>query len=99
MPQKDQAILLDIIQKTKSSDGDGKIGLVYDNISDLILSSSVENAYKFLKQANEIIDLRRVASLFLFTAGAHDEKTSNLIKTLFTSHVVMSSTGPRMVRQ
>lgn len=99
VPQNDQAILLDIIQKTIASDLEGKIGLVYDNISDLILSSSLENAYKFLKQANEIIDLTRVASLFLFTAGAHDEKTSNLVKTLFTSHIVMSSAGPRIARQ
>ena len=99
MPQNDQAILLDIIQKTIASDLEAKIGLIYDNISDLILSSSLENAYKFLKQANEIIDIKRVASIFLFTAVAHDEKTSNLIKTLFTSHIVMSSAGPRIARQ
>lgn len=99
VPQNDQAILLDIIQKTIASDLEAKIGLIYDNISDLILSSSLENAYKFLKQANEIIDIKRVASMFLFTAGAHDEKTSNLVKTLFTSHIVVSSAGPRIARQ
>ncbi len=99
VPQNDQAILLDIIQKTISSDPQTKIGLIYDNISDLILSSSVESAYKFLKQANEIIDLDRVASIFLFTASAHDEKTSNLVKTLFTNHILMTSAGPRIVRQ
>lgn len=99
VPQNDQAILLDIIQKTISSDLEAKIGLVYDNISDIILSSSLENAYKFLKQANEIIDIKRVAAMFLFTAGAHDEKTGNLVKTLFTSHIVMSTAGPRIARQ
>jgi hypothetical protein len=99
VPQNDQAILLDIIQKTISSDPEAKIGLIYDNISDLVLSSSLENAYKFLKQANEIIDLNRVASLFLFTASAHDERTTNLIKSLFTNHIVVMDAGPRIVRQ
>ena len=99
VPLNDQAILLDIIQKTIMADPEAKIGLIYDNISDLILSSSVESAYKFLKQANEIIDLKRVASIFLFTATAHDERTSNLVRTLFTNHMLMTSAGPRMVRQ
>jgi hypothetical protein len=99
VPLNDQAILLDIIQKTIVTDPDAKIGLIYDNVSDLILSSSVESAYKFLKQANEIIDLKRVASIFLFTASAHDERTSNLVRTLFTSHILMTPAGPRMVRQ
>ena len=99
VPQNDQAILLDIIQKTITSDPEARIGLVYDNISDLILTSSLENAYKFLKQANELIDLNRVASIFLFTASAHDERTSNLIKTLFTNHILMTPAGPRIVKQ
>jgi hypothetical protein len=99
VPQNDQAILLDIIQKTITSDPEARIGLVYDNISDLILTSSLENAYKFLKQANELIDLNRVASIFLFTASAHDERTSNLIKTLFNNHILMTPAGPRIVRQ
>lgn len=99
VPQNDLAILLDIIQKTIASDEEAKIGLVFDNISDLILSSSLENAYKFIKQANEIIDLKRVASIFLFTASAHDGKTGSLIKTLFTNHILMTSGGPRVARE
>jgi hypothetical protein len=99
VPLNDQAILLDIIQKTVMADPEAKIGLIYDNISDLILSSSVESAYKFLKQANEIIDLKRVVSIFLFTARAHDERTSNLIRTLFSNHMLMTPSGPRIIRQ
>lgn len=99
VPQNDQAILLDIIHKTIMTDPEAKMGLIYDNISDLILSSNVESTYKFLKQANEIIDLKRVATIFLFTTSAHDEKTGNLVRTLFTNHVLMTSAGPRLVRQ
>src|SRR5579872_574198 len=49
VPQNDQAILLDIIQKTILNDPEAKLVIIYDNISDMILSSSVEASYKFLR--------------------------------------------------
>ncbi len=98
VPQNDQAILLDIIQKTILSDPEAKLGLIYDNISDMILSSSVESSYKFLKQANEIIDPKRVMAMFLFTPGAHDDRTVNLVKALFANHVVMVKDVPQLAR-
>ena len=60
----------------------------------MILSSSVEASYKFLKQANEIIDPKRVMAMFLFTPGAHDDRTVNLVKALFANHIVMGKDGP-----
>ncbi len=98
VPQNDQAILLDIIQKTILNDPEAKLGIIYDNISDMILSSSVEASYKFLKQANEIIDPKRVMAMFLFTPGAHDDRTVNLVKALFANHIVMVKDVPQLAR-
>lgn len=98
VPQNDQAILLDIIQKTILSDPEAKLGIIYDNISDMILSSSVESSYKFLKQANEIIDPKRVMAMFLFTPGAHDDRTVNLVKALFANHIIMVKDQPQLAR-
>ncbi len=98
VPQNDQAILLDIIQKTILGDPAAKLGIIYDNISDMILSSSVESSYKFLKQANEIIDPTRVMAMFLFTPGAHDDRTVNLVKALFANHIVMVKDVPQLAR-
>ena len=98
VPQNDQAILLDITQKTIMTDPEAKLGIVYDNISDMILSSSVESSYKFLKQANEIIDPLRVVVMFLFTPGAHDDRTVNLVKALFSNHIIMTKDGPQLAR-
>lgn len=98
VPQNDQAILLDIIQKTILSDPEAKLGIIYDNISDMILSSSVESSYKFLKQANEIIDPKRVMAMFLFTPGAHDDRTVNLVKALFANHIIMVKDVPQLAR-
>jgi hypothetical protein len=88
VPQNDQAILLDILHKTIVSVGkEGSVGIVFDNISNLVLSSNLETTYKFLQQANEILGGGRVSALFLYIQSAHDERTVNLIKSLFASHL------------
>ncbi|MHB2036467.1 MAG: hypothetical protein ACYCPW_06955 [Nitrososphaerales archaeon] len=98
-PQNDHAILLDMIQKIISGDPRAEIGIVYDSISDMILSSSLESCYKFLKQANEIISSsNRAVALFLFNPAAHDEREGNLVKTLFTNHVVYGTNQPILAR-
>jgi hypothetical protein len=88
VPQNDQAILLDILHKTIVSVGkEGSVGIVFDNISNLVLSSNLETTYKFLQQANEIVGGGRVSALFLYIQSAHDERTVNLIKSLFANHL------------
>jgi hypothetical protein len=99
VPQNDQAILLDILHKTIVSVGkEGSVGIVFDNVSDLILSSNLETSYKFLKQANEIIGGGNVSALFLYIQGAHDERTVNLIKSLFANHVSQTAGGWKMTK-
>ncbi len=98
VPQNDHAILLDLLQKTISSNNAGNVGIIFDNISDMILSSNLESSYKFIKQANEIMSGSKLTALFLFTFGAHDEKTLNLIRSLFANHLTQTPTGPKLTR-
>ena len=98
VPQNDHAILLDLLQKTISANNEGKVGVIFDNISDMILSSNLESSYKFIKQANEIMGGSKLTALFLFTYRAHDEKTLNLIRSLFSTHLTQTPSGPKMTR-
>ncbi len=98
-PQHDSAVLLDLLNKTiKSTAGTG-LALIFDNISDMILSSGFENCYKFIRHANEIMGEPRITSLFLITHGAHDEKVVNIIKSLFSNHLVNETSGLKITRQ
>ncbi|HKW04597.1 MAG TPA: hypothetical protein VJN71_04785 [Nitrososphaerales archaeon] len=99
VPEHDQAVLLDLLNKTvKSTEGAG-ITLIFDNITNMILSSGFDNCYKFIKHANEIMSEPRVTSVFLLTLAAHDEKMVRIIKSLFSDHLVQESSGLKITRK
>lgn len=99
VPLHDLSILLDLMDKTVASSKEGApIVIIYDNLSDIILFSGFESCYKFVKQANEILSDSKVASLFLLTENAHEEKSVNLIKSLFHIHVSFGPEGMKLAR-
>jgi len=87
VPSADQSVLLNVLDKAITSNPDLRFGVVFDSVSDLILSSGLEMTYKFLKQANEMLNTHHVTAVFLMTAGAHSEREVNVVKSLFSSIV------------
>jgi hypothetical protein len=93
VPQNDPAVLLDALQKTLETDPISPIGLVFDNISDFILTLRLETTYKFLKKMLEAVDSDRVTAIFLITAGAHEVKDTSLVKSLFANQLKFAARG------
>jgi hypothetical protein len=93
IPQTDFAVLLDAVQRTSELAANAKIGLIFDNLSDMITNSDFESAYKFLKRQNELVNDPTVIKLFLMIQGAQDTKQTNLIKSLFSVHMANDSRG------
>lgn len=98
IPQSDFAIILDAIQKTSELTENAKIGLIFDNLSDMILNSDFDSSYKFLKRQNEVVNDPRVTKLFLLVRGAQDAKQVNLIKSIFPVQLVSDSQGLQRVK-
>jgi hypothetical protein len=90
VPTADQSVLLNVLDKAITSNPDLKFGVVFDSVSDLILSSGLESTYKFLKQANEMLSHNRVTSVFLLTLGAHTEREVSVVKSLFGNILTFS---------
>ena len=97
VPQSDTAILLDVADKTLSSNK-GKVVFVFDSVSELLLMAGIEKTYKFLKQFLEVLSDPRVTGLFVFIKRAHDSKDENLLRGIFPSHYVVDSEGARLVK-
>ncbi len=93
IPQTDFAVLLDAVQRTSELAANAKIGLIFDNLSDMITNSDFEGTYKFLKRQNEVVNDPTVIKLFLMIKGAQDVKQTNLIKSLFSVHLANDSRG------
>jgi hypothetical protein len=99
IPSNDQAVMLDLIDKTITASGSpGQVAIVFDSISDMVLSTGFEGTYKFVKQVNETTGNGRTAALFLMTLGAHDEKVVSFVRSLFPTQVVDDATGLRVTR-
>ena len=87
VPSGDQSVLLNVLDKTITSNPSLKFGLVFDSVTDLILSSGIQTTYKFLKQTIEMASSHSVTAVFLLTSGAHNEKEVSIIKTLFGNQI------------
>ena len=99
IPSNDQAVMLDLIDKTISAaTAPAQVAMVFDSISDMVLSGGFEGTYKFVKQVNETTGNGRTATLFLMTLGAHDEKVVSFIRSLFPTQLVDDSSGLRVTR-
>lgn len=98
VPSADQSVLLNVLDKAITSNPDLRFGVIFDSVSDLILSSGLEITYKFLKQANEMLNTHHVTAVFLMTAGAHSVREVNVVKSLF-SNIVSYQVGQFAVQK
>lgn len=97
VPSADQSVLLNVLDKAITSNPDLKFGVVFDSVSDLILTSGLEVTYKFLKQANEMLNSSKITAIFLLTQGAHSDREVNVVKSLFSN--IVSFSGGLLVMQ
>lgn len=98
VPMNDLAVLLDVLDKTVTANEETKVGIIFDSISDLVVSVGFESTFKFMKQANEILASGSATSMFLVTAGAHDDRVERLIKNLFVVQLAYNSSGLKVER-
>ncbi|MDA4115523.1 MAG: hypothetical protein OK442_03075 [Thaumarchaeota archaeon] len=99
IPSNDQAVILDLIDKTvAAATAPAQVAIVFDSISDMVLSAGFEATYKFMKQVNETTGNGRTSALFLMTLGAHDEKVVSFVRSLFPTQLVDDASGLRVTR-
>ncbi len=91
IPKYDIAILLDTLDRTVETTPGQEIVVLFDSISDMILSTDFDHCYKFLKQANEIDIEPRVTALFILLEGVHKENTVKVVKSLFQNHFIVEN--------
>lgn len=98
IPQNETSVILDMLDKTISTARKAAITVIFDSISDLVLYLGPEDTYKFLKQAQQLIVPPNLTSIYLLTIGAQDDRTLNLVKSLFRVHAVLDADGIRTTK-
>jgi KaiC/GvpD/RAD55 family RecA-like ATPase len=99
VPRNDYSVLLNVIDETVTKTPGSPKSIIFDNVSSIILDAGLQESYKFLRQANELVSRGDIISLFIVLSKAHDEKTMNLIKNLYTGHLVYDASGLKVIKK
>jgi hypothetical protein len=91
VPARDQSVLLNVLDKAITTNPNLKFGIVFDSITDLILSGGLETTYKFLKQALEMTSSHAITAVFLMTSRAHNEREESIVRSLFSNQLSYKS--------
>ena len=98
LPSNDEAVLLDTIEKVVNRDREARIAIVLDNISDMVVLSGVEWAYRLLKETNELLDIPRTTALFIIMSRAHNKEMLSLLTSLYGGHLMFDASGLARIR-
>ncbi|WP_455276962.1 response regulator transcription factor [[Eubacterium] cellulosolvens] len=85
----DNKILSPIFSKYKEK----SLAIVYDNLTELIISMGFQPAYNFIRKILELLADYKSTSLFLFNPDAHPPNEANSIRNLFGNRVSFGKDG------
>ncbi len=82
------SVALDAIGKTLGTVTEHGLFILFDSLSDLILSSGFAETYRFLKTTLEMASAKSVISVFIILSGAHEHAIENIIRSRFSVEIV-----------
>jgi len=98
LPSNDTSLMLDVFDKTLKAHPEGVVNVVFDSLSDLVLSVGFEKTYRFMRYAVEMLASPRNTVLFLLNQNAHDPKVASSLRGLFSDQVFFGKEGIQTVK-
>lgn len=92
--QTTEMIISPILESQNKKD----IALIYDNISELIVTIGFKQAHNFTRKTLELLAEYNSISLFLFNPAAHSTNESNSIRNLFSNRIAFDKDGLRVIK-
>lgn len=98
LPAKDASMMLDVFDKTLKAHPEANINLVFDSLSDLMVSIGFEKTYRFMRYAIEMMTSPRITVMFLLNQTAHDPKIAHGFRSLFSNQTSFGKNGMQPVK-
>ncbi len=98
LPANNTTLILDSFNKVLETHTGTNVCLVFDSLSELLISVGLEKTYKFTKYALEMLAPQWATALFLFNPNAHDLKTVSSLKSLFRDQLAYRKDGMHVIR-
>lgn len=97
LPSRDFSFILDVFNKMLKTQPKSVINILFDNLSDLIVSIGFQKTYHFTRRAVEILHSPKMTALFLVNKFAHSKVTSSL-RGLFSNQISFGRSGIQAVK-
>jgi len=98
LPSNDTSLMLDALDQTLKTHPDDKISIVFDSLSDLVLSFGFEKTYNFLKYSMDMLSSPRITALFLLNQTAHDPNVSSSLRGVFSNQISIEKDGIHVIK-
>ena len=98
LPSGDTSLILDVLDKALKSNPEGSINIIFDNLSDILLSIGFDKTYRFIRYAVEMLASPRNTILFLINQTAHDPNVMSSLKGLFSDQVTYEKDGLHTIK-
>lgn len=98
LPSGNTSLMLDVFDKTLKAHPQGVINVVFDSLSDMVLSVGFEKTYHFTRYAVEMLASPRTTILFLLNRSAHDPKVASSLRGLFSNQIFFSEKGMQSLK-
>jgi len=98
LPASELSFIYDALHKAISEYPRSNIVIIFDSISDLMLSVGGEKAFSFLRTALDILASRTITALFLLNPSAHEAKTVAAIRGLFANQLNLERGRIRVIK-
>ncbi len=69
------------------------LNMVYDSLTDLMLSTDPRTAYKFTLNALEQLSDTKITAIFLLNPSAHEPKDASSLRGLFSNQIIYGKEG------
>lgn len=98
LPSSDTSLMLNVFDKMLKAHPEGVINIVFDNLSDLVLSIGFEKTYHFMRRAVEVLASPRITALFLVNEFAHGSEVVSSLRGLFGNQISFGRSGIQAVK-
>ncbi|RLI44571.1 hypothetical protein DRO69_07055, partial [Candidatus Bathyarchaeota archaeon] len=98
IPTNNIDLLLDSIDNVTKAHPETNIFIVFDGLTDLLLSFDPERTFTFLRHVLQMLSSERITVLFLLNANAHDLKIVSRLRSMFYNQLIYRKSGLRAVK-
>jgi len=98
LPAKNTPLILDTLNKVLETYVDTNVCFVFDILSELLMTTTPERTFTFLRHALDMLSSKKITSLFLLNTTAHEPQVVSQLRTLFSNQLTYDKNGLEIIK-